>query len=62
MTDPWARLLAAALALAPAACSGHRGESAGSSVTVRLPPARPAPARPAFSFHSARTGKPRPPL
>ena len=55
MTDPWAKLLAAALALAPAACDGRRGEAEGSSVTVKLPPARPASPAPGFSFKNART-------
>ena len=46
-----AALFLAALALAAGAWFAHRGDAAPqSSITVKLPPAHPAAARPAFAF------------
>lgn len=45
------RLLAVILALVPGACDRQPSPP---QVTVKLPPARPAPARPAFTFKGAK--------
>jgi hypothetical protein len=53
------RLLPLALALVPGACNRAPQQP---SVTVKLPPARPAPARPAFTFNTTKPVEPRPKL
>jgi hypothetical protein len=52
MAGPKLTLLIA-LAFALSACGSSRGNGARSSVTVALPPARPAIARPGFSNEPA---------
>ncbi|HLO19544.1 MAG TPA: hypothetical protein VK192_03520 [Sphingomicrobium sp.] len=47
------RPLLIAMALVPGACDGHRDNAARSSVTVKLPPARPAIPRPGFTIETS---------
>jgi hypothetical protein len=42
-----------AMALVPGACGAHRDNATRSSVTVKLPRARPATPRPGFSIESS---------
>lgn len=48
------RAAALALALAVAGCDARSDIAANSSVTVKLPPARPAVATPGFAFQGAK--------
>lgn len=48
MADSKLRPLLIAIVLLPAACGGHRDNDAQSSITIELPPARPATPRPGF--------------
>ncbi len=47
------RPLLIAMALVPAACDGRRDNATRSSVTVTLPPARPATPSPGFTIESS---------
>jgi hypothetical protein len=53
MANPQLRALYASLALATVACDARPDQSAQSSITVKLPPARPHTAAPAFSFKAS---------
>jgi hypothetical protein len=54
MADSKLRAIAVAFVLVAGGCEGHRDDAAKGSVTVKLPPARPAAATPAFSFKAMK--------
>jgi len=54
MADSKLRAIAIAFVLFAGGCEVHRDDAAQGSVTVKLPPARPAAATPAFSFKSSK--------
>jgi hypothetical protein len=52
MVHPQLKALLIGLALVTGACDARADETSRSSITVKLPPARQAVPRPAFSFDS----------
>jgi hypothetical protein len=53
MADPALRAAAVALALVTGACGGERPQPPQRSIRVKLPPARPAVAKPGFRDEDA---------
>ncbi len=52
MASPELRPVLIVLALAASACDARHDDAGQGSVTVKLPPARPYAAQPAFTFNS----------
>jgi hypothetical protein len=53
LADPALRAVTIALALVTGACGGQRDPQPHGSIRVKLPPARPAVARPGFTDEDA---------